>query len=669
MTQKTAHEALIPREKRLVKKVSNNRKVHAALTESEGILGGVLRSIGHHITLLDKDLNILWANDTSKKIFGHNIVGKKCYKAFHQREVPCEPHPCLTLRAFQDGGIHEHNTQVIDKDGKTIFFHCTANVALRDSAGIPTAVVEISRDITDAIRAEKALRKAYDGLGQRVEARTAELLKANERLTESEERFRKLAEGSFEAIVFHENGVIIDANNQYYEMFGYNPEELAGKDAISLTATPESVDYIRKQISLGNLDRYEVTGVKNDGTEFPMEVLIKFAGKNGNEVRMAVIRDLTDRKRTEAALQENEERFRAICETALDSIFLKDRSLRYTHVNPAMERLFQLPSEELIGKNDEDLFGPEAGKHIGKVDSRVLAGEIVQEEHTKPVGEIFFTFHVIKVPIRDKSGEIVGLCGIARDITERKQAEKMLKKAHDELEKRVQKRTAELLRLNDQLKVEIQDRKRAEKQIKASLREKEVLLSEIHHRVKNNFEIISSLLDISSMQAEETENQNLWGDARARIHSMALIHDQLYQSDRFDRIHIGKQVQNMLDYLSHIYAGNGRKITSVIELSDVYLSVKQAIPCALVLNELISNAFKHAFRKKKKGTVRISITTPNNTTVLVKVIDDGDGFPEKTDGSSQNGLGLKMARHLVSGQLKGDIAIRNDGGTEISIRF
>jgi len=669
MTQKSAYEASIQPGKGFEKKVTGSRKVDAVLTESEGILGGVLFSIGDHISLLDKNFNILWANETSKKFFGNNIVGKKCYEAFHQREVPCDPHPCLTLKAFQDGEIHEHKTQVIDKDGQTRFFHCTANVALRDTAGTPTAVVEISRDITDTIRAEEALRKAYDELGQRVEARTAELLKANERLTESEERFRKLAEGSFEAIAFHENGVIVDANNQYYEMFGYKPEELAGKDAISLTATPESVEKIRENISLGNLDPYEVTGVKKDGTEFPLEVRIKLTGNKEHDVRMGVIRDLTDRKRTEAALQESEERFRAICETALDSIFLKDRSLRYTHVNPAMERLFQLPFEELIGKNDEDLFGQEAGKHIRKVDSRVLAGEIVQEEHTKPVGEIFFTFHVIKVPIRDKSGEIVGLCGIARDITERKHAEKVLKKDHDELEKRVQQRTAELSRLNDQLKIEIEDRKHAEKQIRASLMEKEVLLSEIHHRVKNNFEIISSLLDISSMQAEDTENQNLWGDARARIHSMALIHDQLYQSDRFDRIHMGRQVQNMLEYLSHIYAGNGRKITSVIEPSDVYLSINQAIPCALVLNELISNAFKHAFGKKKKGTIRVSIATPHNTTVLIKVMDDGDGIPEKADCAPRTGLGLKMARHLVSGQLNGEMHIRNHRGTEISIRF
>ena len=549
MTQKPAYEAAIPRGKGFEKKVSGSRKVDAVLTESEGILAGVLRSIGDHISLVDKKLNILWANDTARKIFGNNIVGKKCYEAFHQREIPCGPHPCLTLKAFQDGEIHEHNTQVIDKDGQTRFFHCTANVALRDTAGTPAAVVEISRDITGAVRAEEALRKAYDELGQRVEARTAELLKANERLTESKERFR------------------------------------------------------------------------------------------------------------------------AICETAMDSIFLKDRSLRYTHVNPAMERLFQLPFEELIGKNDEELFGKEAGEHLKKVDSPVLAGKIVQEEHTKPVGEIFFTFHVIKVPIRDKSGEIVGLCGIARDITERKQAEKILKKAHDELEKRVQQRTAELLRLNDQLKVEIEDRKRAEKQIKASLREKEVLLSEIHHRVKNNFEIISSLLDISSLQTEDTENQNLWEDARARIHSMALIHDQLYQSDRFHRIHMGRQVQNMLDYLSHIYGGIGERITSVIEPSEVYLSVNQAIPCALVLNELISNVFKHAFGKKRRGTVRISITAPDNSAVLIKVMDDGDGIPEKTDRDSRTGLGLKMARHLVCGQLKGEMRIRNDRGTEISIRF
>jgi PAS domain S-box-containing protein len=122
-------------------------------------------------------------------------------------------------------------------------------------------------------------------------------------LQESEERFRKLAEGSFEGVVLHEKGVILDANSQYYELFGYNPDELAGKDAISLTATPESVKKIKKQIFLGNFGPYEVTGIKKDGTKFPMEIRIKLTSYNGKKVRMAVIRDLTEQKQAEAALK------------------------------------------------------------------------------------------------------------------------------------------------------------------------------------------------------------------------------------------------------------------------------------------------------------------------------------------------------------------------------
>lgn len=112
-----------------------------------------------------------------------------------------------------------------------------------------------------------------------------------------------------------------------------------------------------------------------------------------------------------------------------------------------------------------------------------------------------------------------------------------------------------------------------------------------------------------------------------------------------------------------------KKIDLIIEPSELYLSVDQAIPCALVLNELISNAFKHAFREKKQGTVRVFISTPDDTTVLIKVIDDGDGIPEGTDIYRQTGLGLKMARHLVAGQLKGEMRVKNDSGTEISIQF
>jgi len=157
-------------------------------------------------------------------------------------------------------------------------------------------------------------------------------------------------------------------------------------------------------------------------------------------------------RRLEELLFESQTWFHAVIESAEDSIFIKDHHLRYTLVNPAMERLFGLPASQLLGKSDEELFGDEAGAHIREVDSCVLRGEIIGEEDTKPVSGVPKTFHVIKVPIRDDSEEIIGLCGIARDITKQKQTEVALKKAHDELEQMVKERTDELMKANEKLK-------------------------------------------------------------------------------------------------------------------------------------------------------------------------------------------------------------------------
>jgi len=141
-----------------------------------------------------------------------------------------------------------------------------------------------------------------------------------------------------------------------------------------------------------------------------------------------------ERDKAEEGLRESEERFRAISETAQDWIFMKDRNFRYTLVNPSMERFLGLSGSELIGRTDEELFGEEAGRHIREVDSQILAGKIVEEEHIKPVGGVSTTFHVIKVPMRDSSGEIIGLCGIARNISEQKQMQDALKNKEERLE-------------------------------------------------------------------------------------------------------------------------------------------------------------------------------------------------------------------------------------------
>jgi PAS domain S-box-containing protein len=139
------------------------------------------------------------------------------------------------------------------------------------------------------------------------------------------------------------------------------------------------------------------------------------------------LQDITDWKKTVDKTQENKERFRAVFETAKDSIFIKDLELRYILVNPSMEKLFGIPTSDLIGKTDDELFGAKSGKHVKDVDHRVLNGETVEEEHTKPINGIFHTFHAIKAPMHDNTGKVIGLCGIARDITNRKNAEEKLR--------------------------------------------------------------------------------------------------------------------------------------------------------------------------------------------------------------------------------------------------
>ncbi|MCD6146234.1 MAG: PAS domain-containing protein, partial [Methanosarcinales archaeon] len=148
----------------IVLEITERKRAENALQESEEKLDSMLQSIGDHISMMDRDLNIIWANKTAMKIFGNNIIGKKCYEVYHRRKEPCEPHPCLTLRTFQDGRVHEHDTQVMGQNGEMRYFHCTANVALKDNEGKPAAVIEISRDITECKLTEEALRKSAEQL-------------------------------------------------------------------------------------------------------------------------------------------------------------------------------------------------------------------------------------------------------------------------------------------------------------------------------------------------------------------------------------------------------------------------------------------------------------------------------------------------------------------------
>lgn len=184
---------------RTIRHSFERKQIERQLRKSESTLNAMLHSIADPISPIDKDSTILWANEFAKEMFGHDIVGRKCYEAYHGRNKPCELYPCPTLKVFHDGKAHQHDTKLTCKDGQIRYFHCTANVALRDEAGEPTAVIKVNRDITKRKQAEEALQKIHDEMQMRVAQRTAELAQAN-KVLEAEIAEREKAERAMEKL-------------------------------------------------------------------------------------------------------------------------------------------------------------------------------------------------------------------------------------------------------------------------------------------------------------------------------------------------------------------------------------------------------------------------------------------------------------------------------------
>ncbi len=255
-----------------------------------------------------------------------------------------------------------------------------------------------------------------------------------------------------------------------------------------------------------------------------------------------------------------------------------------------------------------------------------------------------------------------------QELAERRRAEGELRRAHDELEMRVQERTAELARANEVLQAEIAERKRAEEQIKASLREKEVLLKEIHHRVKNNLQIISSLLYLQSKNIKDKETLEMFQDGQNRVRSMALVHERLYGSQDLARIDLAEYVRNLTSYLFRSYGVNTNVIALNISADDVFLGIDTAIPCGLIINELVSNCLKHAFPDGREGEIRIEFHSDGDNKFTLLASDNGVGFPKDLDFPDMESLGLQLVNMLVN-QLEGTIEVDTSGGTAFKIRF
>jgi two-component sensor histidine kinase len=209
---------------------------------------------------------------------------------------------------------------------------------------------------------------------------------------------------------------------------------------------------------------------------------------------------------------------------------------------------------------------------------------------------------------------------------------------------------------------------RSEQIVRASLREKEVLLKEIHHRVKNNLQVISSLLNLQARYLPDPAAREIFSQSQNRVQSIALVHERLYESADLSHVNFGKYLAVLLDNVFDTYDAESRGITKIIDVGDANLTVDLAIPCGLIVNELVTNALKHAFPGGRKGTLRVSMRETAEGILDLMIADDGVGIPAGTDPRNTVSLGLDLVFTFAE-QLNAEVDVAREGGTSFRFRF
>lgn len=346
-------------------------------------------------------------------------------------------------------------------------------------------------------------------------------------------------------------------------------------------------------------------------------------------------RDITELKETARRVEADRNLLHTIINAIPDEIYLKDTDRRFVMVNRGVLNMLGKKSfEEVIGKRDEDLISFKYLDMVIEQDQQVLESGIplinfegfAYTDETQT--EIKRSMLVSKFPYFDSDGNIVGLIGINRDIT---------------------------------------DRKRAELRIKRSLREKEVLLKEIHHRVKNNLAVISGLLFMQAENLESEDMKQVLYDSEIRIRSMAMIHEKLYHHDMYSGIEFGSYIKDLVKTIENTYLNGDSNIKVNLNTPPTYIDLNRAMPCALIVNEALSNAYKHAFKGLDKGEIWIDFMQQEGTYRMV-IRDNGNGLPTDYKPELATSLGMTLIHGLVR-QLGSTLDIDTNGGTQLSFEF
>ena len=412
-------------------------------------------------------------------------------------------------------------------------------------------------------------------------------------------------------------------NIPYSQCIGQTSREMGMSD--DLANRWESV--LKRVFTTGQSEKTEYSFQSGGDTVYFESVIIPEFDKDGKvETILTMGRNITENKLTENALRESEEIFQLFMQYTPIYVFFKDSNIRAIQLSQNYEKMIGRPMDELLGKNMYELFPSELAKSMVEDDMKILREGKPIEVEEEFDGRLYIT---TKFPIVRENKPTL-LAGFTIDITQLKHVEHNLEK---------------------------------------SVKEKEVLLKELQHRVKNNLNIIYSLINLELEKLSDEKSRNVFMDALSRIKAMACVYERLYNSDSIDSIDLQVYIKELTFSLFETYLLDSQNINLITDFEETCLDMKRAIPLALILNELITNALKYAYPNGNKGNICIMLKK-NDDEIWLTVSDDGVGFPEALNMDEIDSMGLTLVKMLAE-QIEGSIITSSskNNGASVTIKF
>lgn len=451
--------------------------------------------------------------------------------------------------------------------------------------------------------------------------------RAEKELRRSESKYRTTFEDAGIGMAhIGRQGRIIRSNERLADFLGYSREELVNASFEDLIH-PEDLPELQRKIDRlwsGETDHFslEQRYLRKDGRVVWGDVNVGIPRGGGSESpshMIGSIQDITRRK----IIHERQETFFRL---SPDLMAIADFDGKFVEVNPAFESTLGYSAEELTSRPFLEFVHPDDEEATREEIERLRGGDTVVNFENRYVTRDGDTrwFNWKATP-----GEDV-VYAVARDVTERREFEQRLR---------------------------------------TMVREKETLLKEVHHRVKNNLQVISSLLDMQRRRLDDRETTEALENSTRRVKSMALIHEQLYQSDQLTSIDLENYINDLIDHLLRVQRVGEGDVTVNLTVEEKHLRLDQAIPCGLVLNELLSNSLEHGQSPEGTTVVEVKLRSPDEGELRLTVQDNGPGFPEEANVLEAETLGMEVVRSLVEYELDGDVRIENRGGARVTVTF